>query len=184
LPVPKLLIDGYNLLFQSDLVGRGRGERWLQKATSRLVKRVTERVPPRLLETTLIIFDRPQVGPAPPDIKFPSGLEVRYAVDHVEADDLLEEIIRQHPTPKLLTVVSSDQRVRRCARAKRAQSIDADTFLAQLAQPLNMRSADRNTAPQSSPFLLHEGADDSETSGALLPEEEVAYWVDKFFRED
>lgn len=172
--VPKTLIDGYNLLFQSQLVGKGRGRQWLPAARRRLVQLLHGRLSTQVLQTTRLVFDAPSVGPAPEPEQHSSGLQVVYAVNYSEADDLLEEIIRQHPTPKQLTVVSSDQRIRRCAQARRAVSLDSETFLEQLQQ---------GTFALSQPALKAS----SESSAELLSpepeqlsEDEIAYWLKEF----
>jgi uncharacterized protein len=164
LTVPKLLIDGYNLLFESDLVGRGRGPHWLPKARERMLKTLNQHLEQALLTETLIVFDAPKVGPAPDPMVQPSGLKVVYAVDHEEADDLLEKIIRNHPTPKLLTVISSDQRIRRAARTRRACSVGSQDFLDSLSK-LPRQIALEPIGKPASPSLS---------------ESEVAYWLEKF----
>ena len=163
--VPKLLIDGYNVLFQSQLVGRGRGRNWLPAARHRLLQLLTSRLTAAELATTQLIYDAPQFGQAPAEATLESGLVVCYAVDHAEADDLLEKIVRAHPTPKLLRVVSSDQRIRRCARAQRAESIDAQLFLDQL---------------ERRPALLARSSQALTAEGAELSDAEVEYWLHEF----
>ena len=169
--VPKTLIDGYNLLFQSQLVGKGRGRDWLSTARQRLINLLHQHLSLDELKTTQIVFDAPSVGPAPEPDSFSSGLCIAYAVDHAEADDLLEQIIRQHPSPKLLTVVSSDLRIRRCARSRRAYSLGADQFLEQLERrpksPASESVATANT---------HSIASEEQ----LLSEPEVAFWLKEF----
>lgn len=172
--VPKLLIDGYNVLFQSQLVGRGRGRQWLPAARNRLIQLLNSRLTPAELSTTQVIFDAPQVGQAPPGMTEPSGLSICYAVDHDEADDLLEKIMREHPTPKQLTVVSSDQRIRRCARAQRATSIDSQTFLDQLER----RPA--SPAPATNPAHVVTAQGDRASDESLLSSVEVDYWLQQF----
>jgi predicted RNA-binding protein with PIN domain len=179
MPVPKLLIDGYNVLFQSQLVGRGRGRQWLPAARDRLMQMLTSRLTPAELSTTQVVFDAPRVGQAPPAVTQPSGLSICYAVDHHEADDLLEKIMREHPTPKQLTVVSSDQRIRRCARAQRATSIDSQTFL----DHLERRPA--SPAPATNPSqtvlsLVDPTQGDLATDESLLSAGEVDYWLQQF----
>ncbi len=172
--IPKLLIDGYNLLFQSQLVGKGRGRSWLIAARYRLNQLLTRRLTAEELALTKIVFDAPQFGDAPKTEVLASGLEIVYAVDHDEADDLIEEIIRQHPTPKQLRVISSDQRVRRCARARRACSISADDFL---------RSLEREPIePQQEPAsATAEQCETNEPSGIeRLTETEIAFWLSEF----
>jgi predicted RNA-binding protein with PIN domain len=178
--VPKTLIDGYNLLFQSPLVGRGRGRNWLPNARGRLAHLLLGHLSPEELQTTLIVFDAPHVGRSPQPEQHSSGLQIIFAVDHAEADDMLEDIIRRHPTPKLLTVVSSDVRIRRCARARKAKSVDADQFLEQLE-----RRPERSTG--EAPTLSQ--VDDTATSAELdsegqidprLSQSEVDYWLREF----
>ena len=60
MPVPKLLIDGYNVLFQSQLVGRGRGPQGLHAARNRLLKLLASRLTPTELSPTQVVFDAPQ----------------------------------------------------------------------------------------------------------------------------
>ncbi len=179
MPVPKLLIDGYNVLFQSQLVGRGRGPQWLHAARNRLLKLLASRLTPDELSTTQVVFDAPRMGPAPPGLTQPSGLSVCFAVDHDEADDLLEQIVREHPTPKQLTVVSSDQRIRRCARAKRATSLDAQTFLDQLerrpASPAPVSDAMHVDPAHVAPVPC-----DTTVDASLLSVDEVDYWLQQF----
>ncbi len=169
--VPKILIDGYNLLFQSQLVGKGRGRNWLPAARGRLVKLLHDRLTAQELSTTQIVFDAPRVGPAPKIDPAASLVNIVYAVDHAEADDLLEEIIRQHPTPKQLTVVSSDLRIRRCAQAQRAVSLGAEQFL----KGLERRSAS-TVADQAQTI----SSDQGDEPPAILSEEEIAYWLREF----
>lgn len=51
-----------------------------------------------------------------------------------EADDLLEVLIDRYAPGAALTVVSSDKRVRKAARKRRAESLDSERFLQQLAR--------------------------------------------------
>jgi uncharacterized protein len=178
MPVPKILIDGYNVLFQSQLVGRGRGRQWLPAARNRLLQLLTSRLTSAELSTTQVVFDAPQVGQAPPGLTQPSGLSICFAVGHDEADDLLEQIIREHPTPKQLTVVSSDQRIRRCARAQRATSLDAQQFLDELERRPGSPALDADVSPNE---LSGDAANsDAGARESLLSPAEVDYWLQQF----
>ncbi|MCA9159771.1 MAG: NYN domain-containing protein [Planctomycetales bacterium] len=177
--MPKLLIDGYNVLFQSQLVGRGRGRQWLPAARNRLMQLLASRLTPAELSTTQVVFDAPRVGQAPPAVTQPSGLSICYAVDHHEADDLLEKIMREHPTPKQLTVVSSDQRIRRCARAQRATSMDSQAFLDQLERRPASPTPATNPA-QTVLSLVDPAQGDLATDESLLSAVEVDYWLQQF----
>ena len=56
-----------------------------------------------------------------------------FAVDHPEADDLIEEMIAAHATPKKLTVVSADHRIQVYARRRGALAVDSEPWLDRLA---------------------------------------------------
>ncbi len=163
--VPKLVIDGYNVLFQSQLVGKGRGPQWLSAARSRLVRMLEGQIAAEDILLSQLVFDAPQFGTAPGPQVLPSGLLVVYATNHEEADDLIEEVIRQHPTPKQLRVVSSDLRIQRCARARRAQTIGAQEFLSQLVRKQPTRGVE---------------SDSSADAEQPLSESEVAFWLKEF----
>lgn len=86
---------------------------------------------------TTVVFDKSQGKQSQLDHQTTRGLKILFAVEHDEADDLIEELIKAHHSPKSLIVVSSDLRVRRHAMARRAQSIDAETFSGSLRRPLS-----------------------------------------------
>lgn len=127
-----LLIDGYNLLHHSDLLGRGRGERWLQHARERLIQQLVQRLDSSLAAETCLVFDAASPPPDLPDRYRIGGIRIMYAVGYPEADDLLEELIAGHAAPRRLAVVSSDHRVQRAARRRRATFFDADAWYVRL----------------------------------------------------
>ncbi len=178
----KLLIDGYNLLFQSQLVGRGRGQRWLEKARGRLLQLLVNKLTELERRETTIVFDAAE---RPDDLSSTLNaheIEVLFANEYDEADDLLEEMIRQAPQPKLLRVVSSDQRVRKCARARRAQSIDADSFLNELETRL-IQGPTIQTPLSPAQTPSHQKVLDDDEGASPLSDQEVDYWM-REFRQD
>jgi hypothetical protein len=129
-----LLIDAYNLLHHSDALGRARGEGWLERARGRLLRRLSQQLGADLAAETCLVFDAAGAPPgADPELRV-DGLWVRFAVDHDEADDLLEEMIAAHSAPKRLMVVSSDHRVQRAASRRGARAMDADLWYAALIE--------------------------------------------------
>ncbi len=127
-----LLIDGYNLLHQSDLMGRGRGDRWLQRARERLLQRLQQHLDPPLAAETCVVFDAESPPPDRPHESWQGGIRVLYAVGYPEADDLVEELIGHHPAAQRLTVISSDHRLQRAAQRRRATAYDADRWYQRL----------------------------------------------------
>ncbi len=164
----RILIDGYNLLFQSQLVGKGRGPGWLERARQKLIAHLHSRISQELLAQTTIVFDASQAQDSSRDSISKQSVSIIFAHEHPQADDLLEELIRQHPSPKSLTVVSSDHRIQRCAKARRAQSVDSESFLDRLEKrgPISPGSSVGINEPQK--------------SNQPLTEEQVNYWLREF----
>jgi hypothetical protein len=90
---------------------------------------------------------------------------VRYAFGYEDADELLEELIRRAPQPKLLQVVSSDRRIQQAAHRRRARTIGAEQWLEQLER-------NRHRAP--------EGRAPDEKPPEPASEEEIQFWRELF----
>jgi uncharacterized protein len=165
-----LLIDGYNLLYQTDLLGRGRGEGWLQRGRERLLATLAARLDADVAARTCVVFDSRRAPPDLPARFRQCGIEVRYAIDHDEADDLLEEMIRAHPTPRRLAVVSSDHRIRRAARRRGSVDFEAQAWYQRMIEgdaPLAIRSQTPT-------------ADPAAEKPRLRDEEELRRWLAEF----
>jgi predicted RNA-binding protein with PIN domain len=128
----RILIDGYNLLFQSGLGGRARGPGWIQQARGQLINFLHAHMGDHWTTSTTIVFDKSQGKETQLDYHTQRGMRIVFAIEHPEADDLIEELIQAHTSPKSLMVVSSDLRVRRRAVTRRARSVDSEAFLRML----------------------------------------------------
>ena len=76
-----------------------------------------------------------------PSGKEVAGLDVVYAGADQEADDVIEVLIARDSAPRRLLVVSTDRRLVRAARRRRAQSLSSDAFLRHLASDREKRIA-------------------------------------------
>ncbi len=94
-------------------------------------------------------------------------MTVRYASEYRDADALIEQLIEEHHAPRSLLVVSSDHRIQRAARRRRASFIDSDRWYSALWQK-RIAAAQAAGKPQFDKPL------------AQLTAEEVEYWVRKF----
>lgn len=171
-PPMRILIDGYNLLFQSQLVGKGRAVGWLDRARKRLIAHLHATLGEDLLQQTFVVFDASQVGDTGADFQSDRGVKVIFARQHPEADDLLEELIRKHSSPKRLMVVSSDQRIGRCARARRAQLTTSASFLRGLEE--HRWSALDGVRSEPLDRLDHP------SRGQTLSQDQVEFWLREF----
>jgi hypothetical protein len=155
-----LLIDGYNLLQASGVFGRGRRTS-LEASREALLDWLGQVLDERQRKRTTIVFDAREAPPGLPNSAEKHGLRIQFAPRRSEADDLLEELIRTHSSPRLLTVVSSDHRLHRAARRRRATAVDSDKWVAKVRL--------KQTCDKSSP-VRHEP----------MEPEELQSWLDEF----
>lgn len=162
-----LLIDGYNLMHAAGLARRTYGPGGLQQARERLLKRIASRLTAEERDRTTFVFD---AKTAPSDASAEEmfrGVLVLYARSDAEADDRIEALIAAHSAPRRLLVVSSDHRLQRAARRRRARSVDSDLFLDQLDR--------RTSRTEQKPAL----PPDPKLTGELNPDE-LNHWLKEF----
>ncbi|RMF39884.1 MAG: hypothetical protein D6753_12735 [Planctomycetota bacterium] len=169
----RLLIDGYNLLWISGNVGRGRGTGWLERARRSLLHQLERSLPPDLVLDTLVVFDTSQPSPSPDPTSDPQPrVPVEFAMGYASADERLIEHIRRHPHPRKLVVVSSDHAIQNAARRRRATVVDSDVFWDRL---LAGRIASLwGDVPSIQPQEPKEG----------MTEADTGHWIDLFLNED
>jgi uncharacterized protein len=161
-----LLIDGYNLLHVTGIFGRGNDLTALHRAREGLLRFLAASIEPAERAHTTIVFDAAGAPPGLPKTLAHDGITVHFARDYADADTMLEDLIAAHDSPRSLVVVSSDHRVQRAARRRRAKPIDSDRWYAEL----QAARAGRTTPPASAP----------QKPTGVLTDEEVAYWMGEF----
>jgi uncharacterized protein len=159
-----LLIDGYNLLHASGVFPARHLPGTLHHARTALLDELVTMLPERELRQTTIVFDSAEAPPGLPNrINF-QGLDVRFASDHADADELIEILIDESLSPRELVVVSSDHRLHRAARRRRATPMDSDVWFIGLQAMQHLIQEERASAkPQ------HQ-----------LSEGEVNFWLKAF----
>lgn len=169
----RLLIDGYNLLHFSGLLGKSRGQQWLLQARKRLLQFLQEHLPESLQTQTLVVFDASTKGASSESDQSAFGMiRIRYSVGYENADELIEQLIAAHPQPKLLMVVSSDHRIQRCARAHRCEYSDCESWLSVLE--------DRGLVVPDSKQEQQTAENQPKSARAGLSEYEVQFWMREF----
>jgi len=91
-------------------------------------------------------------------------MQVRFARGYPSADDLIEELIVADHVPRQLVVVSSDHRLHKAARRRRATALDSDAWMVELQR----RS---EQAREPSPAV----SGDTESSSTIDP-----HWLAEF----
>ncbi|WP_417732784.1 NYN domain-containing protein [Rosistilla oblonga] len=173
----RLLIDGYNLLHQSDLMGTGHGAAWLERARQRLIDTIAAYLEPQDLPQTTIVFDRHSGKQIDAHQVDSSGIQILYAVDHPEADDLIEDLIAKSSHPKQLTVVSSDHRLQKAIDRRGGKSVDADIWYERLLAGQVTTGAKKNKQGRGNRQAKR---GKSHKPDSPLTDEQLARWLDRF----
>ena len=146
------VIDGYNLLhaiLKTEEASEAISDLELCKVVNRYLKLIGR--------SGEMIFD----GAGPPDksgFDNVSNLEVLFAGLGADADTVIEDKISASTSPKRLTIVSSDRRLRRAAHTRRCSSLKSEIFWDNARKQLNRKR------PAREPAAKRHGLSESETN--------------------
>lgn len=162
-----LLIDGYNLMYAAGIDGGGRGPGGLERSRYALIYFIAGALSDSERGQSTIVFDAAGAPPGLPATLFVDGLTVRFARGYGNADEMLEELIAADHSPRKLTVVSSDHRVQRAAKRRRATAVDSEVWYEGVLQA---RSAAKRESKQAA---------EAAKPQAFAGDEEVRFWLDR-----
>ncbi len=169
-----LLIDGYNVVAPVAPPGRHSDPAWLQRERMRLLDRLAEHLDESTRGRTCVVFDAAN-PPADRSRQFThASIDVRFAVEYSEADDLLEELIAVHSAPKQLTVVSSDHRVQTAAARRGATTFDSQPWLDDLLEGRLRLAPAASAAGQGSDAI-----EDPKPDAEMTPDD-LQHWLETF----
>ncbi len=164
----RTLIDGYNLMYAMGLLGKRLGPDGLRKARHRFLNDLADALGPVDAYQTTVVFDASAPpGNAPVETRH-KGLTVLFAAGDASADERIERLVAAHTSPKSLTVVSSDHRIRLAAARRKAQPLSTDEFWS-LLEARKRRKPDEPPAPAESP-----------ARDVALSPQESSYWLNEF----
>jgi uncharacterized protein len=161
------IIDGYNLLNVVGIIGRGIGPGGLERARLALLNFLAESLEKQDVLKTIVVFDSREAPWGLPRTVRHKGLTVQYASKYPDADCLIEELIQKDSAPRQLTVVSSDHRLQRAAKRRRARAVDSDIWYAEILRARRERQQCGSQETIAQPPV------------PLLPED-VDYWLEQF----
>lgn len=146
----RFLIDGYNLMHAKGLmpVQGARSPRGLLDARARFLDQLAAHLGPLRAALTTVVFDAADPPRQAAERMRHREMEVVFAVGDENADARLEALIQAHPSPRALTVISSDRRVLEAARRRRAIRMTADVFWAGGLEAPNGREVKPSDAPR------------------------------------
>lgn len=168
---------------------RGGPSDWLHRERMRLIDRLAKRLDRQLAEQTCVVFDsassrsrgRAADRSQPDATSRIGGIDVRFAVNHDEADDLIEELIELHSSPKRLTVVSSDRRLQTAARRSGATAFDSQPwFDALLDGKLGLAIPWPPDRPDAPGTVGDHGPAGVEEKSAAVDQTTVLQWMQAF----
>jgi len=160
-----ILIDGYNLLNATGIMG-GAGPGSLERSRLALLNFLAESLEPKDAARTTVVFDAHDPPWGLPRMVKHRGLTVRFSSQYDEADTQIEELILRDSSPRSLTVVSSDHRIQRAARRRKARAVDSDVWYNEVLRDRHHR---------------REAASDEVARPAVpLLAEDVEYWIRQF----
>jgi hypothetical protein len=159
-----LLIDGYNLLHASGILGEGRGRSSLERSRDALLNVIAQSLPADEISRTTVVFDARDPPWGLSRKLDHQGITVYFAARHEDADSMIEELIKTDSAPRKLTVVSSDHRLHRAAKRRRATAIDSDQWFQRLLRDRLQRGKTDDLSKPEGPF----------SSG------EVEFWLQQF----
>ncbi len=156
-----LLIDAYNLLHVTDVLPTEHADIDVPGLVSLLQATRYAGTP------TTIVCDgvRPGVGHGGPSATVIGDAKVLYAGGGREADDEIERLLEVTSHASRLLVVSSDKRIQRAAKRRKAGWTRSETFLEEIARDLDRKRA------EPLPKWVHE---------IPLGAEQVSAWMAEF----
>ena len=132
------LIDGYNVYHAA----RKLSEEWATLTTVSFCTLVAEDLR-RLRDWGIIVFDGGPLRGISYEVEPADYVRVIFSGAGSDADTVLEDLIQKNTAPRRLVMVSSDNRLKKAARRRRAQSLTSPEFLMQMVR--------RSAAPKRGP---------------------------------
>jgi predicted RNA-binding protein with PIN domain len=151
------LLDGYNLLYAMGVLHGRLGPAGLERSRLNLLGVVRGAHGDEAKNVT-VVFDAAQPVPGVPAESDYHGVHVLFAVEQEQADDLIEQLIRQASAPKNLTVVCDDHRIQRAGRRRHCVVLGCQEYLEALR-----RKRRRPQATPNEPTVKPHGVSDAET---------------------
>jgi len=130
--VPRLIIDGYNFLYAVGFGQIGSPTAKLLLARDELLQFLIRYLPDSERMATVVAFDAKRAPYGADATREVAGMSIRFAVQYMDADELIKELIRENPTPRRLLVVSSDHSIQVAARRRLANVMDSEAWYEQV----------------------------------------------------
>ena len=166
-----LIIDGYNLMHAAGLARRSYGQGDLERCRNQLNRLLLDLLGRDAISRASVVYDAFESTSDTNRSQDHGGLHVLYAPKGTDADTEIERLLNQHSSPKQVLVVSSDHRLHKAARRRKAACVDSEDFLTgiQSSAETKMRQLrqpppEKNVSHQAGEEQLQSWADEFEQS--------------------
>lgn len=123
-----LIIDGYNLMHAAGLARRSYGPGGFERSRIQFLKQLSNYLDDTAAADAIVVFDSGQNSAGEQQQESNSRIKILYSQDSLDADSEIERILNSHSSPRQVLVVSSDHRLHKSARRRRARCIDSEDF--------------------------------------------------------
>ncbi|MBT4866574.1 MAG: hypothetical protein HON53_15840 [Planctomycetaceae bacterium] len=166
-----LIIDGYNLMHAAGMARHKYGPGDLERCRKRVLHFLSQHLSAAERARTTVVFDAADAPPGLPRTAVLEQMEILFAPRGGDADTTIEELIEQHSSPRQIRLVSSDHRLQKAARRRRAKFVDSELFVTQLE--------DRDTKRADSDGRRESTIPAQKLSGRTS-RDEIAEWLEIF----
>ncbi len=160
--ITHVILDGYNMIHARNFPGKkGRSLEEQRNYLIHLIKQYAarKRIPCTIVFDSKFPFSRQQ--------KNYYRVTVRYSPAHTEADQVIQQMVRQSKQPHTLLVVSSDREIQHTAKIHGARVMTSESFLKEEIAPFPSTSTQPKEPEDSKP-------------DATLSDQEIAEWLRLF----
>ncbi len=168
---PFLILDGYNVMHAAGLGNFRSQQGALQNARSALLGLIADSLTDRERTRTHVVFDAMNAPTGVARTYQVHALKVEFAAPGHDADTVIEDLIRDHNSPRQVRIVSSDHRIQKAAKRRRCRFVDSEVWLNELHKRRERRNS-RSKGPLT--------AEEAVKFGGKLSADELSRWVSEF----
>lgn len=160
--IPFLIIDGYNLMHAAGIARQRYAAGEMERCRKQLQLKIASMLEAKALARTTLVYDAFASISDDQRVFRKHGMKIVFAPMGQDADSVIEELLQKHSAPRQIIVVSSDHRLHKAAKRRKARCVDSEVFMQQIEteKPLSGR---RRRPSQSDPHS--QSAPDTKSSG-------------------
>ena len=128
MPVPFVIIDGYNLMHALGMTRSRYRPGEFHRCRQQMLRYLADHLTLAERSRATIVFDAKDAPHGRPDHAIFEEMTVQFSRETGDADAFIEELIAAHSAPKQILLVSSDHRLQKAIRHRRGRSTDSDLF--------------------------------------------------------